>query len=825
MKLIQIKLNAFAGVINKTYDFEAGLNVIKGPNEGGKSTLINAIQSVLLVSTNLTENQLIKQMGDFFPINTNNTKGDSISVELKFEVDGFIYKLNKTWMAKNHSSSLLKENDAPIENEKTVQEILDVLIKVNSSSLKEVLFVNQAKIAKTLDMLNDQGDLNAKSIKADVDNVITNAIMNTANIQPQVLLMKLEESRNAIALNWDFNTNSPVINLSGQGHFDNPRKKEIGKILKLAYEIHLHQKELVAIIAYDNKLDELVTSIRKLRVDINEDKEFRDNTAPKIESFIRRSGLLAEKQVLVDKQNLLMNDQNTWVNSENQLPNLEQKIIDYTAQLQNIELELTNAKSRTNATNLMAEVLRANDLNIQLNEAKELLKNTPQFNNFNLTNVENIQNDLKIKQSNLDALNNAQKYIVQVEAIQTNNLFVTKENLLKESFQLLPNNPIDIECSGTVNLSTDLLKIKIKPSVEKILQLENEIKELDSQLKQIYLLNNVNSLEELRTLNSKYNEVIRIQESRSTELQTVLNGRNLETLQTEVNRINNLPLTRGVEELTELKNNFSLQLSISTSEKKDHKTKLDIIKIKYQSVNEIIQAMAVKINEIADKQAQIDGLAAIPDGVDFNTLNTIFEERKERLSTNSDLLNVKLEQKNLLEVNPINYTAEEKEQEIDFKTRQKDSLIQEAISLNSAINKLKNILDTAQNTPYLSYQNKLNSYLNTLSGGKYVFHNDQVLAPNKVVNVSENKELPFQLLSQGTSGIMGLAVRLSMADYLLENNDGFLVFDDPMVDFDEGRQQNAVSCLNEYAQNKQVLVFTCHNSHANQFTTANIINI
>ena len=37
-------------------------------------------------------------------------------------------------------------------------------------------------------------------------------------------------------------------------------------------EIHLHQKELVAIIAYDNKLDELVTSIRKLRVDINEDK-------------------------------------------------------------------------------------------------------------------------------------------------------------------------------------------------------------------------------------------------------------------------------------------------------------------------------------------------------------------------------------------------------------------------------------------------------------------------------------------------------------------------------------------------------------------------
>jgi exonuclease SbcC len=138
---------------------------------------------------------------------------------------------------------------------------------------------------------------------------------------------------------------------------------------------------------------------------------------------------------------------------------------------------------------------------------------------------------------------------------------------------------------------------------------------------------------------------------------------------------------------------------------------------------------------------------------------------------------------------------------------------------------LKNILLNAQNAPYINYHNKLNTYLNTLSGGKYIFHSEQKLAPNMVVNVAENKELPFQLLSQGTSGIMGLAVRLSMADYLLENNDGFLVFDDPMVDFDEGRQQNAVSCFEDYAENKQVLIFTCHNSHASQFTRGNIINI
>jgi exonuclease SbcC len=527
----------------------------------------------------------------------------------------------------------------------------------------------------------------------------------------------------------------------------------------------------------------------------------------------------------VDQQASLMNKQNTWVNCENQLPALEQQINDYTLQLQSIDSELKNSKSRAGAINLINEFNRASDLNTQFIAANLALSNTPQITNTNLTDVETIQNDLNIKKSNLDALNNAQKYIIQVEALQTNNLVVTKENLPDENIQLLPNSPIDIDCSGTVKLSTNSVKIKIKPSVEKILQLENDIKNFELKLKEIFISYKVDSMDALRALNNNYNTAMQVKSSRNTELQAVLNGRSLEALKAEVDSINNLPLTRGVEELTDLKNSITTQLNQSKIAVNKHKLELENLKKQYQGVIDIVQAIATKINEISAKQAQIDGLAAIPDGINFDTLNTTFETRKERYNTNSVSLTDKLTQKQILEGNPINYTTEEKEQEINDKTRQKESLIQEAISLKSALDKLKNILLNAQNAPYINYHNKLNTYLNTLSGGKYVFHSEQKLAPNMVVNVAENKELPFQLLSQGTSGIMGLAVRLSMADYLLENNDGFLVFDDPMVDFDEGRQQNAVSCFEDYAENKQVLIFTCHNSHASQFTRGNIINI
>jgi uncharacterized protein YhaN len=69
-----------------------------------------------------------------------------------------------------------------------------------------------------------------------------------------------------------------------------------------------------------------------------------------------------------------------------------------------------------------------------------------------------------------------------------------------------------------------------------------------------------------------------------------------------------------------------------------------------------------------------------------------------------------------------------------------------------------------------------------------------------------------------------MALRLSMADYFLKINEGFLIMDDPMTDMDIIRQAKTVSCLNDYAQTRQVIVFTCHQSHADQFD-GNRINL
>ena len=64
--------------------------------------------------------------------------------------------------------------------------------------------------------------------------------------------------------------------------------------------------------------------------------------------------------------------------------------------------------------------------------------------------------------------------------------------------------------------------------------------------------------------------------------------------------------------------------------------------------------------------------------------------------------------------------------------------------------------------------------------------------------------------------MLGLAIRLAMAGFFLNGRQGFLVMDDPLVDMDPSRQQQAASLLREYAEDngRQVIVFTCFPGHA-----------
>jgi exonuclease SbcC len=53
-----------------------------------------------------------------------------------------------------------------------------------------------------------------------------------------------------------------------------------------------------------------------------------------------------------------------------------------------------------------------------------------------------------------------------------------------------------------------------------------------------------------------------------------------------------------------------------------------------------------------------------------------------------------------------------------------------------------------------------------------------------------------------------------MARWFIQDRRGFLVLDDTLVDLDPERQRQAAAMLRKFAEDKQVLLMTCHPSHA-----------
>ena len=128
---------------------------------------------------------------------------------------------------------------------------------------------------------------------------------------------------------------------------------------------------------------------------------------------------------------------------------------------------------------------------------------------------------------------------------------------------------------------------------------------------------------------------------------------------------------------------------------------------------------------------------------------------------------------------------------------------------------LKQILDAADASAFDPLHSKTESYLNKLSSGRFERIPFNITQPQQLEG--NNIALPVSLLSKGTKDILALALRLAAAEVYMENNTGFVIMDDPLVDMDLNRRMASAEVLKEFASTKQTIIFTCHEEHARLF--------
>ena len=123
------------------------------------------------------------------------------------------------------------------------------------------------------------------------------------------------------------------------------------------------------------------------------------------------------------------------------------------------------------------------------------------------------------------------------------------------------------------------------------------------------------------------------------------------------------------------------------------------------------------------------------------------------------------------------------------------------------------LVSELDSTTYEGIGKKLEGYVAAVTGGKYNKVDMHESLPEGFVK-KDGSLLPHALLSAGTRDTLALALRLSMAEYFLEETDGFLLMDDPLVNLDPQRQKQAADVLCSFAEKRQIVLFSCHPSHA-----------
>ena len=183
MLIKKIKLHPFAGINDLEVSLQKGMNVIHGPNEAGKSTILKAIEFAFFSPAKLMKKDRDK-LESFLP----KTGGDTVSVEIDFSIGENDYTLIRMWGG-TESSNLSGTDIGKITNAENVMSKLSDLLSLNQASWKNILFSRQSELSDTFQNISNESE-----IKNSISDILRSSVISSAGISIEDMKNSIEET-------------------------------------------------------------------------------------------------------------------------------------------------------------------------------------------------------------------------------------------------------------------------------------------------------------------------------------------------------------------------------------------------------------------------------------------------------------------------------------------------------------------------------------------------------------------------------------------------------------------------------------------------------
>lgn len=797
MILRRLQLHPFAGSADREVRFEPGLNVVLGPNEAGKSTLRRAIRQALLVSTKLSKREADSEVLPLLPLGG----GDTIRVSVELAEGDAIWKLSKRWSPGNSASELTRPDGGLVTEPTAVEEALGTVLGLTRGTWDHVLFAAQGKIGESLEQLEKRTHL------PELNEHLRRAVFETDGVSLEKLATLIDARHGAAFGRWDTALKRP----EGNRGLDQPWARGAGAILLAWYEREAARLALEEAENYYRHLDELNLQLQQANASNETLADWVTRHEPVAVDAEQRLQLDAKLTGLESRGKGLKEISQEWPVVANRLREQEALANQLRERAALLDQELARAKAWDSA----AKSRRVLDESAKLQNA--IASTQAELAKLGGADPETLA-QLEANERERDRL------VARIEAATLRVRITSSRALALEtrsgvdetvSREITSGGEATFEAGGRV-LVRDRdagWEIEVSSGEIDLLGDESRLREIATDNLSRLAALEVPDLDAARQKVATAREQLQRLALLEGQLTELLGSRSLEEWQAEWTRLSGGGSTpaRSLGEVSAEHARTESEAGAVSREMANLRQKLGMWESDYVGSEELLDRLADLRSEHKALKQKLEALHPIPEGYsdaaaflrDFRVQRETLEQRR------GEIHRVQIEKATLVGSAPEREPAEASERlEIANAAFSRSLREGEAIErIRRDFSQLRAELDADTLAPW---QTHLGEVLAPLTRDRY----DGLTADLGKAARADSVKIPLAVLSTGTRASLGLALRLSMARWFLEERDGFLLLDDPFVDLDPERQESAATLLRHFAQDKQVILFTCHPAHA-----------
>ena len=237
----------------------------------------------------------------------------------------------------------------------------------------------------------------------------------------------------------------------------------------------------------------------------------------------------------------------------------------------------------------------------------------------------------------------------------------------------------------------------------------------------------------------------------------------------------------------------------------------------FDTADDVFMELGEMSKRIKDLTADIEKLPDLPGG--YGSAEAFIQEveslDREIRDLSQDVSTKKIEKANL-EKDAPDVSSEELKKMLEEAESKFVRIRKEADTLDRVRGRTQSLLDSLDANTYSGLEKSFMSWLQVMAGSRFGEIEMDGDLPS-TFSTDDGRPLTYSLLSHGTKDIVALAWRFALAEHFLQDQSGFIILDDPMVDMDPERRALASKAIEAFAGKHQVLLMTCHPEHGEMF--------